>query len=138
MSTRIDQFCDRLRERLDAVDNRLQSVWANVRALRGRAEEGLHDDLAAARSKVDSQVVQVEQAGDGVKAWAASKVAETREMISDWKAKRETRKLTVRSDRAEAYASNAIFLAAAAVDEADAAIREAALAHLDAEVSRTV
>ncbi len=133
MSATIDQFCERLRDGLDAVDTRLQAVRANVRALPGKAEQGLHDDLAAARRKVDAQVVRAEKAGDGVKAWAAAKVAETREAVGDWKAKRETQKLTARSDRAEAYASDAVFFAAAAVDAAEAAILEAAVARRDAD-----
>ncbi len=35
------------------------------------------------------------------------------------------------------HAADAIFLAAAAVDEAEAAIREAAIAHLDADTAQT-
>ncbi|QJW94630.1 hypothetical protein [Frigoriglobus tundricola] len=138
MSAKIDQFCDRLRDGLDAVETRLQSVQANVVALPGKAEHVLQTELDAARRKVDGQIVRLEKAKDGVKAWAAAKVAETREAIGDWKAKRETQKLKARSDRAEAYAADALFFAAAAVDEAEAAILEAAVARLDADAAQPV
>jgi hypothetical protein len=136
MSAKIDQFCDRLRDSLDALDSRLHSVKANIHALPGKAEQVLHDDLAAARRKVDDQVVRAEQARDGIKAWATAKLAETREAIGDWKAKRETQKLNSRSDRAESYAADALFFAAAAVDEAEAAILEAAVARRDSDASQ--
>ena len=138
MSTKIDLFCDRLRDGLDAVETRLLSVQANVLAMPGKAEQVLHDDLAAARRKVERQVTRAEQAEKGVKAWAVAKVAETREAVSDWKAKRETQKLKARSDRAEAYAADALYFAAAAVDQAEAAILEAAVARLDADATQPV
>jgi hypothetical protein len=137
MSAMIDQFCTRLRDSLTAVETRLKAAAASVRTFPGKAEQGLHDDLAAARLKVDGQLAQVGQAREGVKAWAAARLTETREAVAEWKAKRETQKLNGRSDRAESYAADAIFLAAAAVDEAEAAIREAAVAHLDAETARS-
>ena len=136
MSAKIDQFCDRLRDGLGAVETRLQTVQANVVALPGKAEHVLQNELDAARRKVQGQVVRLEKAKDGVKAWAAAKVAETREANGDWKAKRETQKLKARSERAEAYAADALFFAAAAVDEAEAAILEAAVARLDADAAQ--
>ena len=100
-----------------------------------KTETVLQADLAAIRSRVDGQVVRLEQARDGVKAWAAAKVAETREAVGDWRAKRETHNLKARSDRAEKHAADAVFSAAAAVDEAVAAILEAAVARHDAIVA---
>ena len=136
MSSKIDLFCDRLRDGLDAVETRLHTVQANVLAMPGKAEHVLQDDLNAARRKVEAQVTRAEQAQEGVKAWAVAKVAETREAVGDWKAKRETKKLKARSDRAEKYAVDALFCGAAAMDEAEAAILEAAVARLDADATQ--
>ncbi|MGL4463342.1 MAG: hypothetical protein ACRC1K_14430 [Planctomycetia bacterium] len=136
MSAMIDQFRDRLRDGLNAVETRLQAAVASVRTFPGKAEQALHDDLAAARHKVEGQLAQVEKAREGVKVWATARAAETREAVADWKSKRETQKLNARSDRAESYAADAIFLAAAAVDEAEAAIREAAVARRDSEAAQ--
>jgi hypothetical protein len=47
-------------------------------------------------------------------------------------AKRETRKLNARADRAETYAADAVDDAAARIDEAEEAILYAAVARLDA------
>ena len=38
--------------------------------------------------------------------------------MSEWKARRETRKLNARTDRAETYAADAIDFAVASIDEA--------------------
>jgi hypothetical protein len=70
-----------------------------------------------------------------MQARAQQKVAATNEEISQWKAKREVRKLNARADRAEDYAADAIDFAAAAVDEADAAILDAVVARLDADAA---
>ncbi|MGL4554974.1 MAG: hypothetical protein ACRC33_27725 [Gemmataceae bacterium] len=136
MSAKIDQFCDRLRDGLNAVETRLQAAVASVRTFHGKAEQVLHDDLAAARPKVEGQMAQVEKAREGVKAWATARVAETREAVADWKATRATEKLKARSGRAESYAADAVFLAAAAMDEAEAAIREAAVARRDSDATQ--
>lgn len=136
MSANIDQFCNRLRDGLEAVEVRLQAIKANIRTLPGKAEKVLFEELAAAHRKVDGQVVKAEQTRNGIKAWAAMKVAETQEEIGDWKAKQETKKLSARSNRAESYAADAIIFAGIAVDEAGAAILEAAVARRDADATQ--
>ena len=76
------------------------------------------------------------RAPGGGRAWAGGKSAGTRGAVGDGKAKRETKKLKARSDRAEKYAVDALFFAAAAMDEAEAAILEAAVARLDADATQ--
>jgi hypothetical protein len=63
---------------------------------------------------------------------------ETKEAVSEWKAKRDARKLTARADHAEAYAADAIDFAAFAIDEADEAILDAIVARIDADAAQPV
>jgi hypothetical protein len=60
-------------------------------------------------------------------------VSETKEAVKDWKAKRETKKLNSRADRAEEYAADSIDYAIAAIDQAEEAILDAVIARCDAD-----
>jgi hypothetical protein len=66
---------------------------------------------------LQAQEERAEQARANLKAWPRQKVAETKEAVSEWKAKREA-KLQARADRAEAYSADAIAYALATIDEA--------------------
>jgi hypothetical protein len=52
------------------------------------------------------------------------------------KARRETRKLNARADRAETYAADTIDSAVASIDEAEDAIHEAAVARIDTDAAQ--
>jgi hypothetical protein len=123
-----------LQDRLDAVEGRLQSIKTHIRALHGQTEKALRDQLNAVRARVQTQKERVEQVRAELKARAQQKMEETKEAVNEWKAKRETRKLNTRADRAETYATDAIDDAAARIDEAEEAILYAAVARLDADV----
>lgn len=135
MSARVDQFCDKLRGRLNAIESGFKSVQTDVQTLPAKAEKALRDKLAEARTKVEAQKGRVERARADLKAWADQKSAETMEAISEWKAKRESRKLKARAERAEAYAETAIDLALASMNEAEEAILDAVAARNDALAS---
>jgi chromosome segregation ATPase len=136
MSQRVDQFCDRLREQLNAIEGRIQSVKTDVQALPAKAGKALRDKRDEARTKVEAQKERVEKARADLKVWGEQKVAETKEAISEWKAKRETRKLQARADRSEAYAEAAVLLALASIDEAEEAILDAVAARKDADAAQ--
>jgi len=104
-----------------------------VQALPAKAEKALQQKLAEARTKVEAHKQRVEKARADLKVWADQKAAETKEAISEWKAKHEARKLNARSERAEAYAEAAVVLALASIDEAEEAILDAAAARMDAD-----
>jgi uncharacterized protein (DUF342 family) len=133
MSANVDQFRDRLRERLNTIERRLQSVKTNIQALSEQAEKDLRDKLEAARTKVQAQKERIERTRANLKAQAQQKMDESKEAVSEWQAKRETRKLNARADGAETYAADAIDNAAASIDEAEEAILYAAVARLDAD-----
>jgi hypothetical protein len=136
MSERVDKFCDKLRERLNAIEGWIQSVQTDAQALPAKAEKALQQKLVEARTKVEAQKQRVEKARADLKIWADQKMAETREGINEWKAKREVRKLNARAERAEAYAEATMVLALASIDEAEEAILDAVAARKDAEAAQ--
>jgi hypothetical protein len=92
--------------------------------------------LEAARAKRQAQQQRIKEAQDQLKTYAQQKVAETREAVSEWKAKHEVRKLNARAERAEEYAACALVVAAAGIDEAEEAILDAALARMEADAAQ--
>jgi hypothetical protein len=136
MSTQVDQFCDKLRDRLDALDDRVQSAKARIRSLPEHGEEAVREKLEESRNDVQARKQRFAESVAKMQAGAQQKVAATKEEISRWKAQREVRKLNARADRAEDDAADAIDFAAAAIDEADAAILDAVVARLDANAAQ--
>jgi len=136
MSEKVDKFCDKLRDRLNAIEGRVQSVKADIQTLPAKAEKALRDKIDAARTKLQVQKERVEKARVDLKVWADQKLAETKEAISEWKAKHEVRKLNARAERAEAYAEAAMVLALFSIDEAEEAVLDAVAARKDADAAQ--
>jgi exonuclease VII large subunit len=132
MSAAVDQFCNKLRDRLNAMEKRLETVKTDIKSRSEVAEKALRGKLEEARAKLRHQVARADWLRTDLKARAQEKMAETKEAIDKWKEKRETGKLKARADRAEAYASDAIEFALASVDEAEEAILDAVVARMDA------
>jgi ElaB/YqjD/DUF883 family membrane-anchored ribosome-binding protein len=135
MSAQVDQFCDMLRDRLNAIEGRLQCVMADVKGLPGKAEKALQDKLEETRSKLEAGKERVEQTRANLKARAQQMMAATKEAVTQWKAKGEKRKLQARADWAEAYAADAISNAMASLDEAEEAILNAIVARMDVDAA---
>jgi NTP pyrophosphatase (non-canonical NTP hydrolase) len=133
MSAAVDQFCDKLRDQLNAIEGRFAAFTADMQSLSEKAEASVRGKLDEARAKVEAQKGKIEKTRDNLKAMAQQKVAETKEAINVWKANHETRKLKARADRAEDYAADAIIYAQAAIDRAEEAILEAVVARMDAD-----
>jgi hypothetical protein len=136
MSERVDKFCDGLRDRLNAIEARVETIKANVQALPGKAEKAVQDKVDEARAKLQAQKERIDKTRADLRTWAEHKKAETRAMIREWKAKREAKKLNARAERAEAYAEAAAVVALATIDEAEEAMLEAALARMDADAAQ--
>ena len=135
MSARVDQFCDDLRDRLNAVEDRVQSVKTNLEKLPKQSEQAIQKYLAETRAKVEGEKKRVEKAQANLRTRAEQKIGEIKEAINQWKAKRDVTKLHARADRAEAYAADAIFVADMAVAEAEEAILDALIARMDADTA---
>lgn len=134
--TKTEQLRDNLQKALDAAEAQLKPLRANVQALPGQAEKSLREKLDDARRQLEAQKGRVNRTRANLKARAEQKLTETKEAVSEWKAKREIRKLNARAERAEAYAADAIDFAAAAITQAEEAVLEAAVARIDADLPR--
>ncbi|MGP0065253.1 MAG: hypothetical protein ACLQGP_16835 [Isosphaeraceae bacterium] len=137
MSAKVDQFRDKMRHQLDTVEGRFKAVKANIQALHSQAEKSLREKLDEAHYELQAQKEHVQQTRANLKARAEQQMTETKEAVSEWKAKRETRKLNARADRAEGHAVDAIDYAAAMMDEGEEAILEAVVARLDADAAQS-
>ena len=135
MGAKVDQFCDKLKTRLDGLEERFATLKANFKALRKQGELALQKSLEQARGKIETDKKKVEHAQANLKARADQKMSQTKEAINEWKAKRETKKLDSRAERAEEYAADAICCAVALMDQAEEAILEAAVARCDADAA---
>src|SRR5262249_28342003 len=102
----------------------------------GQTEAALREKLDEARTRLRARKEQVEQFGANLKARAEQKMAETKEAVGEWKAKRDTRKLNTRADRAERYAADAIDFAASSIAEAEEATLDARVARIDADAAQ--
>jgi vacuolar-type H+-ATPase subunit I/STV1 len=136
MSAKVDKFCDNLRDRLNAVEGRFISVKTNVQGFPKQAEKALRERLDEVRAKLHAQKDRVERTRANIKARSQQKMAETKEMVSEWKTKHEARRLSARADMAEAYAADMIDFADATIAEAEEAILDAVVARIDADAAQ--
>jgi chromosome segregation ATPase len=136
MSARVDKFCDGLRERLNAIESRVEAAKASVQALPGKADKAVQDAVEQARARIHTQKERIEKTRAELKTWAEQKKAETQAMVREWKAKRETKRLNARADLAEAYAEAAVAIALFSIDEAEEAILDAVAARMDSDAAR--
>lgn len=133
MSARVDQFCDELRDRLNAMGNQVDALKSSLQRLPQQGEQALQSSLDDARKRIEAQKKKVEQAHASLKARAELKIAQVKDAVQEWKANREINKLNARADRAEQYAADAVYVAIAALNEAEEAIFDAVVARMDAD-----
>jgi hypothetical protein len=133
MSTRLDQFCDKLRARLDTVEGRLRSVKSSLQALPVQAEEPFGGRIDLDGHQVEPPTKRVDESRARLKTWAQRNMAKTKVVFGAWRARQATRELKARADRAEAYAVGAINFALDAIDEAEELIRDAVAAGIEAD-----
>ena len=135
MSGRVDQFCDKLSDKLDRTVGRVNDLKAKIQSdgEAGRAALDKEVDAAkAARRKVKDDA---DAARARMKQRQKKKKAETEDAIAQWKRKGEVDKLERRAEDAEAYAAWSVMVAAEAMDEAHLAIMQAIAARLDLDMA---
>jgi hypothetical protein len=136
MSATVDQFCDRLRNQLNAIERRFESFKADMQSLPEKAETAVRGKLEKTRRRLKAQKDRIDQTWAKLKAMAQPKVTDTKVAVNEWKEKRETQKLQARADRADAYAAATIDHAVASIDEVQDAMLYAAVARLDADSAK--
>jgi len=75
MSAAVDQFCGKLRDRLNAIEGRFESFTAEMQSLSEKAETAVRGKLEEVRSKVETQKKHFEQTRHNLEAMAQQKVA---------------------------------------------------------------
>jgi predicted nucleic acid-binding Zn-ribbon protein len=133
MGEKIDKFTNDLREQLTTADNRLNDLKNQVESAGEESRDAIQAKIDQAKSALEEQKSKAEEGRQRVKSYLEADLAETNQDVHDWKQKRELHKLDKRAERRENYAADAIFIAAAAIDEANVAFLEALEARLDAE-----
>lgn len=131
MSKEIDKFCEDLRERLSAVENRLHTAQKNLKAIPGKTEEALHKSLADLRDSFQTEKSRIVHIQNELLAKVENFVEETKESIAQWKESRDQGKLEHRAKRSEKHAIDAIEHAINMIGDAEEAILQAAIARAD-------
>lgn len=133
MSEKVDQFCDKLRDRLTAIEGRLKTVKSDIKTHSEEAGKAIRGKLDQARTRLHAEKEKVDKLRANLKVRAEQKIAETKEAVNEWKKKHEIHKLQARAERAEANAADAIAYALFSIDEAEEAILDAVVARMDAD-----
>jgi chromosome segregation ATPase len=131
MSEKIDQFVENLRDRLNAVDDRINNFKSSIDSANAKAD--VQARLDKAKAGYEARKSEIEKAHQRVKASIEEKKTETDGKIAEWKDQRETKKLEKRAQRAEEYAVDQLWFAMVAVEEADYAAIEAIAARIEAD-----
>jgi predicted HicB family RNase H-like nuclease len=137
MSAKVDQFCEKLKNRLNALADQLETLKENVKQLPKEGEQALQKYLNETRSRIAQRKKSVEQVRASLMTRAEQKIGQVEEAIVEWKTKGEVSKLNSRADWAEEYAADAVFIAMAALADAEEAIIDALIARIDAEEAET-
>ncbi len=133
MSDRIDTFTNNLRTQLHNIDERLSSVKTTIESTANEDRAILESKLDDVKANLKAKKNEFNAYREKIKELEQEKETEVKSTVEEWKTKRETKKLNRRADRAEDYAATGVFVAMAAMDEAEAAILEAISARLDAD-----
>ena len=133
MSKRVEQFCDNLRAKLNAVDEHLGQIKHRLDTSSKESRAAIEAKVGEVKAKLDAQQQKVDKAKADAKNRIEEKKAETASKIEEWKTNREQHKLEKRANHSEDYAAACIMIAADSVLEADLATLEAIEARLLAE-----
>jgi len=133
MSQQIDSFCEKLREKLNEMDDRLQKMKASAKANSKKTRQDLRSQVEKLQASLNADRTSIEAAKTRMKDWAEGKKATFEEKVAQWKDQRKQAQLNHRAEAAEEYASDAFVVAVAAVDDAYAATIDAIIARGDAD-----
>lgn len=130
MSAKVDQFCDRLRDRLRTIEGWLESVTEDIQALPEKVREDLRAKLEHARTRLRTQKKHVEQTRADLKARPEAAVELLVESVTGWKPTPEMQAPSPGEHPTEARAAAALGHAAATLDQVEDAMLYASAARL--------
>jgi exonuclease VII large subunit len=135
MSTKIDNFTKKLHDDLEAVEDRAKSLKENMQSASKKTQAEIQSKLDGAKTNLNAKKQEFDENRAKLKAQFEERESEMKSNVEGWKARREVKKLEHRADRAEDYATTSIFVAIAAMEEAEEATLEALATRLDAEAA---
>ena len=133
MSEQIDQFCDNLKTRLNAIEKRLLDAKAALDAAPQQAKQALESRVAEVRTSLEERRHEVEAMKQRATSDLQRAVADGKQKVEQWKAKREHDRLVRHAEHSEEYAKSLLLAAALAVEEAEMASLEALAARKAAD-----
>ena len=135
MSVALDNFTKQLHDSLEAVENRANSLRESIQSSPKKTQAEIQLKLDEAKKALDAKKKEFDEYRTILKSQFEEKESEVMANVEEWKVTREVKKLEHRADRSEQYASTAMFLAMATMEEAEKATLEAIAARLDAKVA---
>jgi hypothetical protein len=135
MSTTIDNFTKQLHDSLEAVEDRAKLLKESVKSAPKKTQAEIESKLDEAKTKLEAKKQEFDEYRTKLKTQFEEKESEVKSHVEEWKASRKVKKLEHRADKAEDYAATAIFLAMAAMEEAEEATLAAICTRLDVETA---
>ena len=128
MSSTIEKFTKRVRQKMHEVEHRLEALKSATEAQAAEANKAIHVHVETLEDAAMKTKLALDRARTDMAAW----VDDAREVVTDWKAQLDTTMLHARADRSERYAEAALVVALASVDQAEKAMLSAGLARGEA------
>lgn len=135
MGTAIDNFTNQIHDKLQGLEDRAKSLRKNILSMPRETQSEIQSKLDKAKMNLDAKKQEFDEYLAKLKAQFEEKESEVKSQVEEWKISREVKQLERRADQAEGYASTAIFLAMATMEEAEKATLEAIIARRDVEVA---
>ena len=133
MTERVDEFTDKLRDRLNGAEARLEQVKTSIAAAKTETRASIEGKIAEAKASAEAQKSALEDAQARMKSDLEEKKAATQEHVATWKQERQVKKLERRAQFAEDDAMWAMLVAADAIDNANLRALDAIVTRMDAD-----
>jgi predicted RNase H-like nuclease (RuvC/YqgF family) len=135
MNTTINNFTKQFHDNLEAIENQAKSLRESLQSAPKKTQAEIQSKLDEAKAKLEAKKQEFDEYRAKLKTQFEEKESEVKSNVEEWKATRKVKKLEHRADKAEDYAATAIFLAMAAMEEAEEATLSAICTRLDAETA---
>ena len=132
MSDLITKFNIDLQNRINAVQERLDSLKGKTKDEAQHAQKMMHDYVETLERKIDEGKEKLDEAQDDIEDW----VEDAQETVHNWKLERDINKLRKRLERAERYSEAAFEVALNAIEEAESAMVRVVIASGDLDVAK--
>lgn len=130
-----NSFTNQLHKDLEAIEERAKALKKNIQSTTEKSQADVQLALGEAKTRIAAKKQEFDEYRAKLKTQFEEKESEVKSDVDAWKTNREVKKLGRRAERAEDYASTSIFLAIAAMEEAEEATLSAISTRLDVETA---